>query len=85
MSLGCRTLIAALLSFTVLSGCKSPVKPYMRNSMVREMNVTASPITEPETATQAEPYPPPRPILPDEPSHLATVPMIRTPERTPVP
>ena len=74
---------AALLTAIAASGCDGHDKPYMRHPLVKEMQVMAAPFKESEGATQAEPYPPLRPILPDQPSNLAVEPIIQTPARTP--
>jgi hypothetical protein len=55
---------------TVLLGCQQE-KSYLRHPLVREMNITPGPISEPENSTQAEPYPPPRPYLPPAPANVA--------------
>jgi hypothetical protein len=68
--------------FAALTGCQQ-CKSYMRDPIVRQHNVIAGPVSEPANATQAEPYPPVRPVLPDDPSNVAVTPMEKTPERTP--
>jgi hypothetical protein len=70
---------------TIIVGCQSAPKSYMRNPLVRELRVAPGPVSDVENSTPADPYPPPRPILPDEPSSVANVPMIQTPERTMAP
>jgi hypothetical protein len=80
---------SALFGFALallIAGCQSSnSKSYLRSPLVRELRISPGPPGEPENSTQAEPYPPPRPILPDEPSNFAAVPMIQTPDRTPAP
>jgi len=73
------------LSAWLGAGCAEERKSYMRSPLVREAKVTPAPPREPEYSTQAEPSPPPRPVLPDEPSSFVTVPMIQSLDRTPVP
>jgi len=67
-----RALRWVLLLFIVASGCRNNDKPYLRSPLYREVSVTAGPSAEHERATQVEPYPPPRPYLPDEPSRIAS-------------
>ena len=69
----------------LLAGCAEERKSYMRHPLVREMKVMPAPANVPETSTQAEPFPPPRPVLPHEASTLVTAPTIQSPERTPAP
>jgi hypothetical protein len=64
------------------SGCESP-KAYMRHPLVKEMRVMKDPVVEPERATQAEPFAPPRPNMPSDPLEFPTTTVIRTPEHTP--
>ena len=86
MSAKLRASALITLGFAFLvAGCQPGSKSYMRSPLVRELRITPGPPGEPEISTQAEPYPPPRPILPDEPSSFAALPMIQTPDRTPVP
>jgi hypothetical protein len=76
----------AILALVLLCGCQHKDRQaYRRNPLVRELNVAPGPAAAPETATQAEPYPPPRPHLPADPSSFASVPHVQSPERTPVP
>ncbi len=64
---------ARLCSLCVVAiGCGQN-KSYLRHPLVRQLNVIAGPVSEPETATQAEPYPPARPTQPDEFPNVATV------------
>lgn len=74
--------IVALVFFC---GCAEERKSYMRHPLVREMRVMPVTSYVPETSTQAEPTPPPRPDLPDDPSTLVNVPTIQSKERTPAP
>jgi hypothetical protein len=75
-----------LLLLVIIScmGCGEARKSYMRHPLVHESDIVAGPISEPPIATQAEPYPPPRPNLEIEASNLITVPMIQSTDRTPV-
>lgn len=82
----CHIRISAFFASSALvflAGCAEERKSYMRHPLVREMKVSPASPTVPETSTQAEPVPPPRPILPYEASSLITVPMIQSEERTP--
>ena len=76
--------LPVLVLFAALIGCEQH-KSYMHDPLVRQLNVIAGPVSEPENATQAEPYPPVRPLLPADPSNVAIAPMVQTPERTPAP
>jgi hypothetical protein len=62
-----------LLVGLAAAGCQSRDKPYLRNPLIRESAVTKGAVPEPERATPVEPYPPPRPYLPDEPSNVAAL------------
>lgn len=73
------------LAFSFLDGCKGQQKSYMLSPLVRARNVIPTPNKEPETSTQVEPYPPQRPVIPEEPSNLISLPTIRTPDHTPAP
>lgn len=75
--------VSSFLMLLALAGCAEERKSYMRHPLVREMQLMPAPQTVPETSTQAEPFPPPRPILAQESSTLVDVPMIQSPERTP--
>lgn len=66
-----------------MAGCAEERKSYMRHPLVREMKVMPAPAKVPETSTQAEPVPPPRPELPHEASSFVTLPMIKSGESTP--
>ncbi len=55
-------------------GCADRHKSYMRHPLIREMNISASAAADTEVSTQVEPYPPPRPALPSDPSHIAVLP-----------
>jgi hypothetical protein len=70
-----RRRITDLLLFIGIAaaGCQSPEKPYLRNPLVKESNVMKGPAPEQERSTQVEPYPPPRPYFPDEPSNVAAL------------
>jgi hypothetical protein len=74
--------LAVLLALAPLIGCEQR-KSYMRDPLVRQLNVIAGPVSEPENATQVEPYPPVRPVLPDDPANIAVAPIVQTEERTP--
>jgi len=73
--------LAILLALAPLIGCEQR-RAYLRDPLVRQLNVIAGPASEPENATQVEPYPPVRPVLPDEPASVAVVPIVQTGERT---
>ena len=75
----------ALLVWSAVCGCAEEHKSYMRHPLVREMKVMPAPAHVPETSSQAEPFPPPPPVLPQEDARLLTVPMIKSNERTPAP
>jgi hypothetical protein len=77
--------LSILCVAAAIAGCAEERKSYMRNPLVREMKVVPGSARVPETSTQAEPVPPPRPVLPDDPSTLISAPTIRTNERTPAP
>ncbi len=74
--------LAIVLALAPLIGCEQR-KSYLRDPLVRQLNVIASPASVPENATQIDPYPPVRPILPDEPTNIAVAPIVQTAERTP--
>ena len=73
--------LAILVALAPLIGCEQR-KSYLRDPLVRQLNVIVGPATEPENATQIEPYPPVRPALPDE-ANVAATPVVHTEERTP--
>jgi hypothetical protein len=74
--------LAILLALTSLFGCAQH-KSYMRDPLVRQLNVIAGPVSEPANATQVDPYPPVRPVLPDDPANIAPAPIVQTADRTP--
>jgi hypothetical protein len=76
--------LSILFVFAALIGCEEH-KSYMRDPIVRQLKVIAGPVSEPERATPAEPYPPVRPVLPDDPSSVVVAPMVQSPQRTPAP
>ncbi len=77
--------LAVLCAALFLVGCAEERKSYMRHPLVREMKLMPAPNLVPETSTQAEPLPPPRPALPYEGSTLITAPVIQSLEHTPAP
>ncbi len=76
-------LFAGLALVPLSVGCAEERKSYMRHPLVRELRLMPAPVKVPDIATPAEPVPPPRPVLPDDPSTLVTAPTIRSDERTP--
>jgi hypothetical protein len=73
--------LTVFLGLAPLIGCEQH-KSYMRDPMVRQLNVIVGPATEPENATQVDPYPPVRPVLPEEPADPFITPIVQTAERT---
>jgi hypothetical protein len=74
--------LAIVLALAPLIGCEQR-KSYLRDPLVRQLNVIASPASMPENATQVDPYPPVRPVLPDDPANIAISPIVQTADRTP--
>jgi hypothetical protein len=65
-----RRLLPLLLIAGAL-GCNQH-RSYMRHPLINEMDVTSGPVAKRDNATQADPYPPPRPALPIDPASVAS-------------
>jgi len=75
------SLLLGLIALGLAGGCRQPA--YMRHPLARDAVQKPGAPSTLDLVSPVDPYAPPRPILPDEPSRLVIVPMIKSLERTP--